>query len=333
MNYCSMMKIRNSLIGILLCLGSLPAVASYLDRSDVQQFVAEMVNKHDFDKTTLIAWLSDVKKRQSVINAIMRPAEGKPWKEYRPIFVTKKRIKKGVKFWKQNREILEKAEQTYGVPAEIIVAIIGVETFYGKQSGRYPVLDVLATLGFDYPPRAEFFRSELEQYLLLARDEKLSLRKTLGSYAGAMGMAQFISSSYRNYAVDFDNDGKKDLWHSTADAIGSVANYFKRHGWQPGASVTIPAIGNGRELTPQGRMMKPDTVVSEFRAMGLEFPTNIAKDDDMAVLVKLDGKKGVEYWLGLHNFYVITRYNHSPLYAMAVYQLSQAVAEGVRKGW
>jgi len=314
----------------LALLGSVNAQASYWERPVVKDFVSEMVKKHQFDKSELQRWFSASKKHQSIIDAMMRPAEGKPWKEYRPIFLTDKRITKGVMFWQQNRELLEKAEQRFGVPAEIIVAIIGVETYYGRQSGRYPVIDALATLGFDYPPRSKFFKKELEQFLLLARDEKLSMNKTLGSYAGAMGMGQFISSSYRSYAVDFDGDGQRNLWQTT-DAIGSVANYFKRHGWRMNEPVIVKANGNGKTHKKEGRMMKPHRSIDSFRQQGLGFEPGIKTKDDKAVLVKLDGKKGTEYWIGLHNFYVISRYNHSPLYSMAVFQLSEEIKRRMKK--
>lgn len=318
-----------TLIGLTM-LAATAAQASYWERPVVKEFVGEMVRKHQFDRAELQNWFSASKKRQSIIDAMMRPAEGKPWKEYRPIFLTDKRITKGVMFWQQNRDLLEKAEQRFGVPAEIIVAIIGVETYYGRQSGRFPVIDALATLGFDYPPRAKFFKKELEHFLLLARDEKLAMNKTLGSYAGAMGMGQFISSSYRQYAVDFDEDGQRNLWQTT-DAIGSVANYFKRHGWRMNEPVIVKASGNGKDHEKEGRMMKPHRSIESFRRQGLDFQDNIKTQDNQAVLVKLDGKKGTEYWIGLHNFYVISRYNHSPLYSMAVFQLSEEIKKRMKK--
>lgn len=314
----------------MLLLSNVSAEASYWERPVVKNFVDTMVKKHQFNKQELQNWFSASKKRQSIVDAMMRPAEGKPWKEYRPIFLTDNRITKGVMFWQQNRELLEKAEKQFGVPAEIIVAIIGVETYYGRHSGRYPVLDALATLGFDYPPRSDFFKKELEHFLLLARDEKLVMKETLGSYAGAMGMGQFISSSYRQYAVDFDQDGQRNLWQVT-DAIGSVANYFKRHGWRMNEPVVVKANGNGKSYNKEGRMMKPHRPIESFRQQGLNFQPGIKTKDNQAVLVKLDGKKGTEYWIGLHNFYVISRYNHSPLYSMAVYQLSEEIKKRVRK--
>ena len=326
------MKFIKNITFVALCLtisGNVVAETSYWDRPVVKTFVNEMVTKHKFDKKELINWFSASVKRQSIIDAMMRPAEGKDWNEYRPIFLTDKRITKGVAFWKKNKDLLEKAEQKYGVPAEIIVAIIGVETYYGRQSGRYPVLDALATLGFDYPPRAKFFKKELEHFLLLVRDENLNLQETKGSYAGAMGMGQFISSSYRHYAVDFDNDGQRNLWQTT-DAIGSVANYFKRHGWRKGEAVIVKANGNGRAHKKEGRMMKPHRPIQTFRQQGLSFESGIQTKDNQAVLVKLKGKKGTEYWVGLHNFYVISRYNHSPKYSMAVFQLSEEIKKRVQ---
>ncbi|MDH5518457.1 MAG: lytic murein transglycosylase B [Gammaproteobacteria bacterium] len=309
---------------MMLLVVNVSAETSYWQRPVVKAFIDEMVKKYDFDKDELVNWFSASQKRQSIIDAMMRPAEAKPWKQYRPIFLTDKRITKGVAFWQKNRDLLAKAEAQFGVPAEIIVAIIGVETYYGRQIGRYPVIDALATLGFDYPPRASFFKKELEQFLLLARDEKLAMNQTLGSYAGAMGMGQFIPSSYRRYAVDFDNDGQRNLW-TTSDAIGSVANYFKRHGWREGEQVIVRADANGRKHQAEGRMMKPHRSVESFRDQGLSFEKNITTKNDQAVLVKLNGKEGSEYWIGLHNFYVISRYNHSPKYSMAVFQLSQEI--------
>lgn len=327
------MKISKNIVFGLLglsLLGNASAEASYWERPAVRDFVSEMVSKHQFDRRELQSWFSSSKKRQSIIDAMMRPAESKPWKEYRPIFLTDKRISKGVMFWQQNKALLAKAEKEFGVPAEIIVAIIGVETYYGRQSGRFPVIDALATLGFDYPPRADFFRKELEQFLLLARDEHLEMTKTLGSYAGAMGMGQFISSSYRQYAVDFDQDGQRNLWGIT-DAIGSVANYFKRHGWRMNEPVVVRANGNGKSHEKEGRMMKPHRSIDSFRNQGLLFQSNIKTKDNQGVLVKLDGKKGTEYWIGLHNFYVISRYNHSPLYSMAVFQLSEEIKKRMKQ--
>jgi membrane-bound lytic murein transglycosylase B len=213
------------------------------------------------------------------------------------------------------------------VPAEIIVAIIGVETYYGRQTGDYPVLDTLITLGFDYPPRGEFFTDELEHFLLLSREEGLEIASAEGSYAGAMGMGQFISSSYRQYAVDFDADGKRDLWNSTADAIGSVANYFRVHGWSSGAPVAFPAEVRGSNYRGLVDMGMEPTIDAGMLAAGGVKPQEEIQGDARVALLEYDAGDGMQYWVGLNNFYVITRYNRSSLYAMAVYQLSQAIEQ------
>ena len=318
--------------GLLLALSSMSASAAIAldeqivsERGDVKTFIQEMVDKHQFDAKKLTALFKDVVLKQKIVDAISRPAEGKPWFQYRPIFVTNTRIKEGVKFWNENEAILKAAEEKYGVPPEIIVAIIGVETRYGRHKGGYRVMDSLSTLAFAYPKRSKFFRSELEHYLLLAREEKLNPMETKGSYAGAMGKSQFISSSYRNYAVDFDGDGKRDLWNNNADAIGSVANYFKRHKWQTGGDVAAPAIvGSNHIQTLVKKGYKPHSTVTELRQRGVTAKRKV-DPDALGALIELKQLAGREYWLGLNNFYVITRYNHSPLYAMAVHQLGQAI--------
>jgi len=294
-------------------------------RADVQQFIGKMVKKHNFDANKLNALFKQVELKQKIIDAITRPAEGKPWHQYRPIFVTNTRINEGVTFWNENKATLERAEKEYGVPPEIIVAIIGVETRYGRHKGGYRVMDSLSTLAFEYPKRGKFFRSELEHYLLLAREEKLDPLSVKGSYAGAMGKSQFISSSYRNYAIDFDGDGKRDLWDNTADAIGSVANYFKRHKWQPGGKVVVPAlVGSNHILVLVKKGYKPHSTIAELRKRGATAKSKL-DPNSMGALIELKTRVGREHWIGLNNFYVITRYNHSPLYAMAVYQLGQAI--------
>lgn len=322
---------RLVLAGLLIAI-VMPAYAIadenyFNNRKDVVDFINEVSKKHNFNKNDLKKLFTEIKFKQSIIDAITRPAEGKPWYQYRPIFVTDVRIKEGVKFWKANQETLERAEKKYGVPPEIIVAIIGVETRYGRHKGGYRVLDSLATLAFGYPKRAKFFRSELEQYLLLAREEQLDLLAVKGSYAGAMGQAQFISSSYRNYAVDFDGDSKRDLWNNTSDAIGSVANYFKRHKWIPGGKVTTPAsvnINHIKGLVEKG--YKPHSTISDLARNGVTTEIEL-NPDELGAVIELEKTVGHEYWLGLNNFYVITRYNHSPLYAMAVHQLGQAILD------
>jgi membrane-bound lytic murein transglycosylase B len=311
-----------SFFALLFIFVSLNVQADYSQRSDVQQFIGEMVEKHGFDRNDLELKFALAKKLDGVLEAIAKPAEKVlTWREYRPIFVTTKRIRRGNDFLQVHDETLKRAEKEYGVPAEIITAIIGVETYYGRLSGKTQVFDSLVTLGFDYPPRSRFFLSELEQFLLLTREEDIDVSVVRGSYAGAMGMPQFISSSYRQYAVDFDGDGKRDLWNSTADVIGSVANYFKVHGWKNGGQVVVPARVEG-QIEETRNKLKPHTDISDLAKEGV-FPETAVDNDAKATVITLKGKRGKEYWLGLDNFYVITRYNHSAMYAMAVYQLSQ----------
>jgi len=294
---------------------------NYNQRKDVQQFISNMVKNHQFDASALSQQFKNAKKLEDVLEKIAKPAEKTlTWKRYRPIFVTKNRIRRGVEFLKNNRELLARAEKKYGVPVSVIAAIIGVETYYGKHDGRTAVFDSLTTLAFDYPPRKKFFRSELEQFLLLTREENIGVTEVRGSYAGAMGMPQFISSSYRHYAVDFDGDGKRDLWNSTADVVGSVANYFKKHGWKNGASI-IHRASVTKESMDKNRL-KPHTSIGEYSKRGVTVKAKLPKNT-AATLLKLEGKYGTEHWMGLKNFYVITRYNHSALYAMAVFQLAQ----------
>lgn len=319
----TILNVLSSLLLLLLVPGVVNA--NYSERKDVQQFILQMQKEHGFDADLISYWMEGVKQQKSALKAIARPAEGKPWKDYRKIFITDSRISKGVEFWRKNADLLSRAETQYGVPAEVIVAIIGVETYYGKRAGNYPVLDALTTLGFDYPPRGKFFRKQLKHYLLMVREEKLDVNKLTGSYAGAMGMPQFIPSSFRSYAVDFDGDGVRDFWNSPADPIGSVANYFKKHGWKKGAPVASRASVEQRSKKLGSKKMKPHLSVAEYKKLGVR-PIEKFNDKAQATLLKLDGAKGSEFWLGLDNFYVITRYNHSPLYAMAVFQLSQAIS-------
>ncbi len=303
------------------------ANAGYDQHERFKEFAAELEAEHKIPAKQTAAWLKDAKRLESVLNAISRPAEKtKTWADYRKIFLTEKRISQGKQFLKDNAELLEKAEKEFGVPKEIITAIIGVETFYGQRQGSYRVLDSLSTLAFDYPKRSLFWR-ELKQFFVMAQEQKVAPGDVKGSYAGAMGYGQFIPSSYRRYAIDYDGDNKKDLWTNKADAIGSVANYFKRHGWKAGQDVTQRVRVEGSDYKDAvNDRLKPKWNVSELKALGVK-PTQPVADDASATLVKLIGDNGAEFWLGNHNFYVITRYNHSRLYAMAVYQLSLAVKE------
>ena len=321
------------LFAVLCCISNNPVFADndYLERPEVNNFINDFSEKNNYPKDTLTRLIKNVTTQTSVLEAIARPAEKKKnWQEYRKIFITDKRIKEGLAFWSENAPILAAAEREYGVPPEIVVAIIGVETFYGRYKGKYPVLDSLVTLGFDYPPRQKFFRSELEHFLLLAQEENLDPLEIKGSYAGAMGKSQFISSSYRHYAVDFDGNGTRDLWASNEDAIGSVANYFKTHGWKQGDIITVPAKVKGKRYkTLLEKGLKPVASVSELSQY--DVTAEHSADAKQAVaLLEFKKNDSDEYWLGFDNFYVITRYNHSHMYAMAVYQLSQQIKKEIK---
>lgn len=308
------------------------------ERKDVQQFIQQMVDKHQFDRKQLTQWLNQATINQKIIDSISKPAEGLPWFKYKKIFITPSRIESGVAFWKEHQDTLKKASAEYGVPEEVIIAILGVETFYGKHSGGHRVLDALVTLGFNYPPRSKFFLSELEEFLLLTREEKWDPTSIKGSYAGAMGKPQFISSSYRRYAVDFNKTGHRDLLNSPEDSIGSIANYFKVHGWKRNQPIIFPAAIKGEQyksLTTNGKAPKPTYSYNEIAGVGIGLGggMNVSPElkNEKFALVSMEGEKGLEHWLGLENFYVITRYNHSALYAMAVYELSQNIKSAYNK--
>jgi len=299
--------------------------ASY--RAGTERFVSEMARKHGFAKAELALLMGQARYSREVMDAVRRPFEAKPWYKYRPIFLTDKRVQGGAAFWRENRGLLERAQAIYGVPPQIIAAIIGVETNYGGNLGKHRVIDALSTLGFSYPERADFFRKELEALLLLTREESIDALGLRGSYAGAMGLPQFIPSSYRAYAVDFDGDGRRNLWESKADAIGSVGNYFQQHGWKAGGPVALTTrITDGvpRGIAPAGKKpVKPSISLDRLKAAGITAAAHLP-GTTRVTLLRLQAP-APEYWLGLENFYVITRYNHSNLYAMAVYQLSREI--------
>ena len=304
---------------------ALPAAANYDQHPRAEDFIAEASKEYKIPAAEIRSWLAQAEKLDSVLEAIQRPAEKvKEWNEYQDIFLTTKRISAGKAFMLKHATLLQQAEERYGVKKEIIAAIIGVETFYGTRQGNYRVLDSLSTLAFDYPERPLFWR-ELKAFFALAEEEKLDPASIRGSYAGAMGYGQFIPTSFLQYAVDGDGDGKRDLWASPADAIFSVANYFSRHGWRSGEAVTQRVHVQGdRFESVVNDSLKPKWTVAELKALGVK-PTETISDDRPANLIRLQGKHGAEFWLGEQNFYVITRYNHSRLYAMAVYQLSEAL--------
>ncbi|HBK12881.1 MAG TPA: lytic murein transglycosylase B [Gammaproteobacteria bacterium] len=314
---------------VLMMFSAVTHGESYLSRAEVDAYIEELIQQHDFSRPELEEVLAAAERRQDIIDLMRRPAERRlNWHEYRKIFLDEQRIAGGVEFWQQNQATLERAEKEYGVAPEVIVAIIGVETRYGRVTGRHRVVDALMTLAFDYPPRASFFRKELTQFLLLAREEGKNPTSLTGSYAGAMGFGQFIPSSYRNYAVDFDRDGVRDIWQNRTDAIGSVANYFSRHGWRGAAQVTLPVqlkAETEQLLDIANQSLKPTHSVAEMAEMGVI--VDGLDPEARVLLLRLLGGDKPEYWLGFDDFYVITRYNHSRLYAMAVYQLGQEIVK------
>lgn len=303
----------------------------FANNPNAQQFIDKMVNKHGFDRQQLQEILSQAKRLDSVLRLMdnqapttsVKPPSGPngAWLRYRKKFITPDNVQNGVVFWNQYEDALNRAWQVYGVPPEIIVGIIGVETRWGRVMGKTRILDALATLSFNYPRRAEYFSGELETFLLMARDEQDDPLDLKGSFAGAMGYGQFMPSSYKQYAVDFSGDGHINLW-DPVDAIGSVANYFKAHGWVKGDQVAVMANGQAPGL-PNG--FKTKYSISQLAAAGLT-PQQPLGNHQQASLLRLDVGTGYQYWYGLPNFYTITRYNHSTHYAMAVWQLGQAVA-------
>ncbi len=313
----------------LLCLPAAVGVAATgpdEPHPGAQLFIERVVAEHGLEAAEVRAWLEDARFQQSIIDAITRPAEARPWYQYRPIFMTDLRIAGGAEFWRANRDLLERIEARFGVPAQIVVAIVGVETNYGANTGSFRVLDALTTLGFYYPRRAEFFAAELGHFFRLAEEEELPLGQVRGSYAGAMGLGQFIPSSYRAYAVDFDGSGSRDLWRSLPDALGSVANYLAAHHWQKDAPIVLPVASVPDVLTEEFPI-QPRHTLAELAALGVVFDDRGLAPETPATLIELETEDGSEFWIGLNNFYVITRYNRSPLYAMAVTQLAEAVSD------
>jgi membrane-bound lytic murein transglycosylase B len=307
-----------------------PACALDIRRPDVKEFIAHMADTSSFKKRQLRKLLKAAQSQPAIIEAMDRPAEkARPWFEYRPIFVTERRIREGTDFWIAHRQALDQAAVRSGVAPEYLAAILGVETYYGRLTGSYRVIDALATLAFDYPARAKFFRDELEQFLLLTRDMRLDPLSVKGSYAGAMGAPQFMPSNYRRFAVDADADGRIDLWNNWPDVCASVGNYLKEHGWNSGEPVLSEAnvaADNATEL--DGRKLALSETVGSLHAKGVSFDSALAEDAP-ALLIAADETDGVHWRVGYNNFYVITRYNHSALYAMAVFELAAAVKQRV----
>ena len=315
-------------IRLLMCyslMASNHVMAAIEETELFNNFVKNMVNNHEFDETKLKELFQSVNIQQKIIDTMNKPAEGLPWYKYRKIFMTDIRIQGGVKFWQENQASLAAVEEKYGVPAEIIIAIIGVETRYGNNVGYHRVIDALSTLAFNYPKRSQFFLKELESFLILCREEKMNPTEPMGSYAGAMGIPQFMPSSYRAYAADYENDQKRDIWNNPADAIASVANYFVKHRWVKGEAIVFPVTAKG-EAYQKGltKGLNPDLTWEKVQSMQVSSKQEL-RQDDLVKLLSYEQEQGSDLWVGLNNFYVITRYNHSPLYAMAVFQLSEAI--------
>jgi peptidoglycan lytic transglycosylase B len=319
-------KILAASLGCLVCTSA--AFALDVKRPEVRAFIEETSRDLGFERNQLESLLAQAETKQAILDAISRPAERVvPWFEYRDRFLTEKRILQGTDFWIEHGETLRRIPDPN--VAASVVGILGVETSFGRITGRYRVIDALATLAFDYPPRGDFFRSELQQFLLLSREEAVDPRTALGSYAGAMGAPQFISSSYRTYAIDGDGNGKRDLWNSWDDVIGSVANYLLAYGWREGEPVAVTATLDGDVSRFNTAKPELNETVKSLRDKGVRFETSMPADAP-ALLIVAQGKDGPVYRVGFTNFYVLTRYNRSPMYAMAVHDLGEAVVNFMR---
>jgi membrane-bound lytic murein transglycosylase B len=333
------LKVGLALMGIWSAFAvsaELTPTENYAANPTTLALIEELVQEEGFDRAELITLFAEVEGKESILKAMSRPAEKtKAWYEYRKIFVTNKREEEGIEFYAKHKQTFLRAEKEFGVPVEIILSIMGVETYYGRITGSYRVMDALSTLAFDYPKRSAFFTKELKSYLILSREQGVDPLDIKGSYAGAMGYGQFMPSSYRAYAVDFDGDDKIDIWNNPVDAIGSVANYFKQHGWKPGETVVVGANVEGmvpEELFNNG--LKPSKTLGDYTQAGVSVaqPQQPPLDPNApATAIKFELESGPDYWLGLHNFYVITRYNHSSMYAMSVYQLSLLLAAQIEQ--
>ena len=322
--------LRAGLLALLIIARTAPAAdaATGLDvtRADVQEFITGMAKEHGFNATALASVLREAQPQPRILELIQRPAERTlAWWEYRRQFVTPERIEGGVKVWQAHRDELARIADRSGVPAEYLVAITGVETAYGRNMGRYRVLDALATLGFDYPPRSEFFRKELAEFLLMAREDNVDPLTPLGSYAGAMGVAQFMPSSVRAFAVDEGNDGHRDLTEYGPDVFASIANYFVKHGWRGGQPVLEDISHDSPPDDPAAAKLVLGDTLASLRARGYVINSTLP-EDTQAMLVPAALEQGMAWRVGYQNFYVITRYNRSALYAMAVHELAQAIA-------
>ena len=320
---------------LLACLTGMshatPKPQSFADAPATIEFAREMEQRHGFNADELLGKFAQISSNAKVLQLIKPPSspQQRSWERYRPRFLNDRRIDSGVRFWQENRTVLARARAMYGVPEEIIVAIIGVETEYGRNTGSFRVLEALATLAFDYPRRAEFFRTELEQFLLLARENNMDPLSIKGSFAGAIGIPQFMPGSQRRYAVDFDGDQRVDLSGSFDDAVGSVGRFLEQHGWQAGQPIAViarPQAEPARELIDAG--IRPTLKVGELAAQGIE--AKAGAEDRVALVDLVSPGRDTEYWLGYENFYVITRYNRSSFYAMSVFQLAEEIRQRMR---
>lgn len=301
-------------------------------RAPVERFIVQMAHDHGFDLQQLRALFSQVQTSQSVLKGISAPSTAKAWYEFKPLFVDQNRIVGGVKFWNDNAGILAKARAEFGVPESVVVALIGIETRYGRNTGNHRVIDALHTLAFDWPARGDFFRGELEQFLLLCREQNWDPLTVKGSFAGAMGLGQFMPSSYRRYGTDYDGDGRIDLWTNPADAIGSVAGYLRYFGWREGTPIVAPAridSDDPKALLDIG--LKPSMSLAEWRVRGAS-PLTPLPDQFQASVFSVDLIGGPEYWFGFDNFYALLQYNRSRNYVMAIYELSREIARE-RERW
>jgi membrane-bound lytic murein transglycosylase B len=291
----------------------------------MEKFIDQMVQAHGFDAKALHRVFAKVQTSQGVTRAIAAPSTSKPWYEFKPLFVDAQRITGGVKYWNDNAELLERARKEFGVPEAIIVSVIGIETRYGKRTGNFRVMDALSTLAFDVPGRADYFRRELEQFLLLAREQQWDPLSINGSFAGAMGMPQFMPTSYRRYAIDFNADGHTDLWNDPADIIGSVGSYLHQSGWKEGTPIVAPARVDTAEWKPLVDLgLKPTLTLDQWKMRGVDTLSNV-QASLAASLFTLDLLGGPEFWFGFENFYAILQYNRSRNYAMAVHELANEI--------
>ncbi|WP_454781037.1 lytic murein transglycosylase B [Legionella sp. WA2022007384] len=317
-------------IAIILLLFSFSTYSNsaFTQRKDVQLFIKSMVKEHHFNAKELTAIMNQVVIQPDIIESMEKPYEKKNWDVYRDLFLTPARLKGGLDYWIANREALDRAQKKYGVPPEIIIAILGVETLYGERQGDHRVLDALATLAFNYPKRSPYFTKELKEYLLLCREHGVPATQYKGSYAGAIGQPQFMPSSYRNFAVDFNNTGKRDLVSNNADSIGSIANYFHKHGWKPndGVAQNAKLVGSMHKRI-QMNPKRTNYYYSQLIAHGVKPITAAHNHPSRAALIELVTAKGNEYWIAYPNFFVITRYNSSPQYALVVYLLAQQLKQ------